>query len=647
MSSQLKLMFGLLSVVLVGCGELKASRLPFNSFGSQSDLEAPSIMTSPNDVTVFVGSPASFSVTATGSDPLTYQWVKDGDDISGATSATLMIGSAQDASAGVYTVRVSNPAGIAYSANARLTVSQLPVAPSITSQPSSITVTAGLAANFSVTAQGTGPLSYQWMKGAVTIAGATASSYSIATTIAGDAGNYSVKVTNSEGFVTSNNATLTVNPAPVAPTITGQPGSVTVTAGANVILNVTAEGTNPLNFQWRKNGNNIAGATLASLTISSAQVGDSGTYSVRVANNVGNVTSNNAVVTVNAAPVAPTITTQPSAVTVNAGAQASFSVVASGTGPLSYQWMKGAATIAGANSSTFTIASAQGSDAASYSVRVSNDVGFVNSNSALLTVNVPPQPPTISSQPASITVVSGGSASFSVVAQGSGTLSYQWFKGDVTIVGATAANFSISSSLASHAGDYKVRVSNNAGQVLSATATLTVLLAEEAVADWVTTTAFDKPVGALSTKAVSESSFGVEVIANPATVPMQISAFATVTPVTGRSCYKVGDPECVIFEITNSSTKNVDKICASGNIYIGSQPPFNDECNVGWYAPQGQNVYIGSLPPGVTNYVVFHNFKPSTVPGGVCYVEYLPKEAECFTNDPRAILRMKVKGTKK
>jgi len=80
-------------------------------------------------------------------------------------------------------------------------------------------------------------------------------------------GSYTVVVANSVNSVTSSAAVLTVNPAPVAPSITQQPVSQTVTAGANVTLSVTATGTAPLTYQWRKDGQNIAGATSASLTL--------------------------------------------------------------------------------------------------------------------------------------------------------------------------------------------------------------------------------------------------------------------------------------------------------------------------------------------------------------------------------------------
>ena len=150
-------------------------------------------------------------------------------------------------------------------------------------------------------------------------------------------------------------ATLTVNAAAVAPTITTQPVNQTVTAGATATFTVVAGGTAPLGYQWQKNGVNIAGATGTSYTTPATATTDSGsTFRVVVSNTAGTVTSSAATLTVNAAVVAPTITTQPVNQTVTAGATATFTVVAGGTAPLGYQWQKNGVNIAGATGTSYT-----------------------------------------------------------------------------------------------------------------------------------------------------------------------------------------------------------------------------------------------------------------------------------------------------
>ncbi|HLP01140.1 MAG TPA: immunoglobulin domain-containing protein, partial [Opitutaceae bacterium] len=290
--------------------------------------------------------------------------------------------------AGTYTVVVSNSAGSATSNGATLTVNAAATAPSITTQPSSQTVTVGGSVSFSVAASGTAPLSYQWKKGGANISGATSATYSIASAAAGDAGTYTVVVSNSAGSATSNGATLTVNAASTvtAPSITTQPSSQTVTVGSSVSFSVAASGTAPLNYQWKKGGADISGATSATYSIASAATGDAGTYTVVVSNSAGSATSNSVTLTVNAASTvtAPSITTQPASVTVLAGQSATFTVTASGTAPLSYQWLRDGATISGATSASYTINAVAANDAGAYTVVVTNSAGSVTSNSATL-----------------------------------------------------------------------------------------------------------------------------------------------------------------------------------------------------------------------------------------------------------------------
>jgi hypothetical protein len=176
-----------------------------------------------------------------------------------------------------------------------------PVAPSLTVQPGSVTVTAGQAATFSVSASGTAPISYQWRKNTVNISGATANSYTTPATSAADNGaKFDVVVSNSAGSMTSSQATLTVNSTPVAPTITTQPANQTVTAGQTATFSVVAAGTAPLTYQWQKNGSVISGATAASYTTPVTTTADSGElFRAVVSNSAGNVTSNSASLTVN------------------------------------------------------------------------------------------------------------------------------------------------------------------------------------------------------------------------------------------------------------------------------------------------------------------------------------------------------------
>ncbi len=260
----------------------------------------------------------------------------------------------------------------------------------------------------------------------------------------------------------------------VAPSITTQPTSRTVTVGSSTTFTVVATGTAPLTYQWRRNGTALSGATAASLTLSNVQLSDAASYTVTVTNSAGSLTSTAAVLTVNAAAVAPTIITQPASLTVIAGTSASFTVSATGTAPLTFQWRRNNVALSGATAATFTIPATTTADAASYTVVVSNSIGSVTSTAATLTINAAPISPTISTQPASQTVPAGSPATFSVVATGTAPLTFQWRRNGTAISGATAATFNLASVSATDAANYTVVVTNAAGSVTSATAILTV-----------------------------------------------------------------------------------------------------------------------------------------------------------------------------
>lgn len=184
------------------------------------------------------------------------------------------------------------------------------VAPSITTQPASQTVTSGKTATFSVAASGTAPLSYQWNKGGIIITGATSASYTTpATTSADNDSLFSVTVGNSAGSVSSTNATLKVN---LPPSITTQPVSQTVNPGQTATFSVAATGTAPLTYQWKKNGTTISGAASSSYSTPATTSADNGSlFAVTISSPAGSVTSNNATLTVNA-PLTSSLTANPS-----------------------------------------------------------------------------------------------------------------------------------------------------------------------------------------------------------------------------------------------------------------------------------------------------------------------------------------------
>jgi hypothetical protein len=350
------------------------------SFNSISVNSPATITNQPVSLSLNSGGSASFSVSAIGLGTLAYQWRKNGVSIPGATAAIYSIPSVSTINAAAYSVVVGNIFGKVTSADAILSING-PAA--IVVQPVSLSVNSGKPAVFSVGATGTAPISYQWRKNGLNISNATSASYSIPAVSAGDAANYDVQVSNAQGSVASGSVSLSIN-AP--PSILVQPSSIALNSGTLGAFTVTATGTSPINYQWRKNGVNIIGANSPSFSISPVTTLDAGSYDVVVSNIAGSVNSGSVALSVN---TLASITAQPASVSPGVGGSAQFSVLATGNGPLTYQWKKNGSNIPGATASTYTLNSVSAQDEGSYSVLVTNLAGTVNSATALQSLRSP------------------------------------------------------------------------------------------------------------------------------------------------------------------------------------------------------------------------------------------------------------------
>ena len=272
-------------------------------------------------------------------------------------------------------------------------------APVLLVQPQSVRVGDGQTATFSVTAVSSSAATYQWSRSGVPIPGATSATYSIATPqLSDDGAAFTVTVGNAGGTVTSAPATLGVSP--IAPAIANNVATtVSVVAGDAATFAVTATGSAPLAFQWRRGGAAIAGAKSATYTIPSTTLADNGaTFDVVVTNAAGSVTSAAFTLVVASRPVPPGIATQPASQSVGVGDPVTFTVVATGSARLTYQWQRNGTAIAGAQAATYTLPSTRLADSgAQFGVVVTNALGSVTSAAATLTVTARP----------SISIVSG------------------------------------------------------------------------------------------------------------------------------------------------------------------------------------------------------------------------------------------------
>lgn len=481
-------------------GSVTSDQTLLEIFPPPSILAQPqSVVANPSDRPVFSVFVRSGISAFSNSPQLSYQWyhngvaVTDGPSVFGSISDTLRITNAQSADAGVYKVVITDGYSTVTSDSATLVLNGPALAPTIIVQPQSLSSVFGVhITGFTVVASGTAPMTYDWT---FTSSNGPGNVYhpdllNPDLTFAGlfdatEVGTYRVTVSNAFGSVTSTPATLS---GPVAPVISSQPSSVTVTAGNSTTFSVVATGTGPFTYQWFKDSQALAGAAASSLSIANAQTPNAGNYWVVVTGPGGTVQSNSVTLGLNpnnTGPSSPTISAQPSSVTVDTGATATFAVTASGAGTLTYQWFKDGQALSGATSSTLSVTNTQTVNVGSYWVVVTGSGGGTQSNAVTLGLNTGnssgtsstgnlPVSPTITLQPVSQSTFSGDTVSFAVVASGTPAPTYQWYFNGAQIGGATFSTCVLAAVQASNAGSYRVVVSNSAGSVTSSTVALNV-----------------------------------------------------------------------------------------------------------------------------------------------------------------------------
>lgn len=233
--------------------------------------------------------------------------------------------------------------------------------------------------------------------------------------------------------------------------------SISLPIGSSYSWQIIATGIS-LQYQWYKNGNTIPGEITDTLSFSSLQVSDAGSYYVRVYNMTESENSNIATMEIQTVPV---ISIQPQNVVVTQGSNTSFQVIATGNS-LQYEWRFNNIPISGGpNSFQIDINNVQNSDIGTYSVNVFNLAGAILSNGATLAI-----PPIINIQPFSFKQQVGTNALFLVLSDNPYD-QYQWYKNGIPIINGTQNSLSFNPLTFDDAGSYYVKVYNSAGFVNS------------------------------------------------------------------------------------------------------------------------------------------------------------------------------------
>ncbi len=560
---------------------------------------APVISAQPQATSVVIGQSATFAVTASGTPAPTYQWLKNGTAVVGATAATYITPATVAADNNtVFTVTVTNASKSVTSSGATLTVTAAPVTPPTT--PTSpggpgnnnstdtaipgfgagpVPVGVNLALKKAASSSGDenstvmppaaafdGTLTTRWSSafadaewlqvdlgsvqpvGQVVLRWERAYGVQYQLLASTDGKTWTVAYTQTAGLGGSENLTFpTINArylrmnglqrstiygyslwemevyGPVLPTIVTQPVAQTVANGAQAQFTVVAGGNGPFTYQWQLNGTAIPGATAATYTTSALYAGDNnGEYRVVVSNAAGSLTSSAVSVTVTAPVTGPTNLALGKAASSSGNENANLGPLNAVDGSLTTRWSSAFTDAAWfqVDLGTPTLVNKvvlywEAAYGKAYQIQMSNDeqtwttvytqtagkggnetLTFAATTAryvrlqgvtratqygySLFEVQVygsaSSSGVTIATQPASQSAVVGSTATFSVVASGSGPFTYKWLRNGTAIAGAVAASYTTPVlTAADNAAQYTVTVANASGDaVTSSIATLTV-----------------------------------------------------------------------------------------------------------------------------------------------------------------------------
>ena len=387
--------------------------------------------------------------------------------------------------------------------------------PRVTRDPLGDTVADGATASFSATASGIPAPTVRWQvssgSGAkwANVAGATGTTYSFTATGQDNGKRYRAVFANAAGAATTRPATLTVTAIPPGPpinqsptqaltvTVSGpvviaQPVSVSAASGATASFSAAASGVPAPTVRWQvstdagANWSDIPGATANAYALAAVAAENGDEYRAVFTNTVATAATNPATLAVTTPASSPQITAQPPNQGVVDGAGASFSATASGVPAPTVQWQvsenSGASwtAIPGATSTTYSFAATPSESGEQFRAVFTNTAGSVATNPATLTVTAASSAPQITVQPASESVATGDTASFSAAASGAPAPDMQWQSSTnsgaswTNIPGATSPTFSLTATTIENGSEYRAVFTNAAGTATTNPATLTV-----------------------------------------------------------------------------------------------------------------------------------------------------------------------------
>jgi hypothetical protein len=451
-------------------------------------------MVQPGSARKYVGESHAMLVVATGGtgNQFTYQWYKDGVELTGKESFVLTLDPLQLTDSGVYYCEVGElgvrPALLPYAYTANAVVE---VAPPLQTTGDLGEFNLYTGETFTVAAEyagGLGVQRFRWYKGAGLISGATDGSLTIPSVTLADVGKYRCDVLDDRNVPLSTTFAWLNVFAPLA--ITAQPLGASLLEGDDHLLEVgvgAGTGVGELHYQWTKDSQPF-GSDSPLLALNDVTVDDAATYACEVTDAEGRLPggllmSNNAVVAVDVPFQIPALG-NPTSASVYRGEDQIFQCFTRGAeGTVAYQWFYDGGAIAGANSSALEIPNCATTDEGLYSVSVTDNMGTpadtgdditLTSAQAQLTVV---DPMAITQQPLSQVASRGTNATFSIVVGGGiGTLGYQWQRNGQDMNGATEAALTLINVDEDNEATYTCVISDERESITSQGATLVLAL---------------------------------------------------------------------------------------------------------------------------------------------------------------------------
>ncbi len=449
-----------------------------------SPRNPPRILYSSPDVELIPGMPFTLEFRWEGSLPLEIDWYKDGRLIRSGSDSRFHVDSARDEDGGDYVARLRNAIG---SDEARFTVTpRFPGSaqlPTISHQPQSQEAYLGDSVTVTINAQGTPPVTYELLRGTTVLAtqvdsqGEFGTSFYWQSITSEDLGTYKIRARNIAGTTDSLDfliARRSLTPPRLQSGI--QPQDQNIKPGENLVLHVFASGTQPLAYQWLKDGAPIPNATSPRFEKSQMQESDSGSYQVSISNYAGILTTAPAIITVGSAAIEPPVSSRqsPDAISLFAGESVSLYHTVTGSEPKTYVWRKGEVVLPDATSASLYLSGEPADLVGDYFVVVTNAAGTVTEHVATVVENPGESPSFLSPADQFQFGYEGDSIHLSVSVAGKPEPSLQWYHNGEPITGAHEASLVLESISVAQAGTYQCIASNPGGEASSGLFTVAV-----------------------------------------------------------------------------------------------------------------------------------------------------------------------------